>query len=304
MNAAQAMEVLSGPIPTLRTPYLRDGRIDYASLRRMIDFDIDAGAKALVLTAGDSHYEAMSDAQISDVTKTVAERLDGRAAFVAADRCFDTRQAVEFAIWCRELGVDVLMVKPPDWARSCTPETLAEHYAAVARELPVMLVTNVFIPRGHAFGMDTIARTLDACDRVVAIKDDMGARFAQELAARFSDRCAIWAGGRKQNHLNMAPLGAHGYLSTFLTFQPEVAHRYWDAWQSGHIDQAADVVRTVDIPFFNLACSMRGGFDAAIHGVMEIFGLAERWRPKPYVSLSDAEMDDLKNGLNSLGLIK
>lgn len=302
MNAEDAKAILTGPIPTLRTPFDRAGEIDFASLRRMIDFDIDAGANVLVLTAGDSHYEALGDARIMEVTRAVVEHARGRVPIVAADRRFATPQAVGFARECRAMGVDMLMVLPPDWGNSCMPSSLADHYAAIAREIPVMLVTNIFIRRGAAFGMDTIARALDASEGVVAIKDDMGGLFAQQLAARFSGRCAIWAGGRKQNHMNMAPFGAHGYLSTFLTFRPDIAHRYWNAWREGRLAEAVAVVRDIDMPFFDFITAHRGGFDAALHGILETHGLAERWRPLPYASLDDAEMERLRAWLAERGL--
>ena len=53
---------LTGPIASVRTPFDREGDIDFSALRRIIDFDIEAGSKAVVLTAGDSHYFALSDA--------------------------------------------------------------------------------------------------------------------------------------------------------------------------------------------------------------------------------------------------
>ncbi len=298
-----AKTLLTGPIPTLRTPFLKDESIDFESLERMIDFDIAAGARVLVLTAGDSHYEILSDEEIGEVTRAVVKHVGGRVPVVAADRRYSTRQAVAFARECRELGVSMLMVLPPDWGTSCSPDTLAEHYAAVANELPVMLVTNLFIPRGHAFAMEAVERALEASPGVVAIKDDMGGRTAQELCARFGERCAIWAGGRKQNHLLMAPFGACGYLSTFLTFKPEIAYRYWSAWEAGRMGEAVEIIRDVDMPFFDLITRSRGGFDAAIHGIYELYGLAQRWRPAPYVSLNDVEMEALREGLGEIGLL-
>lgn len=303
MNFSEACEAFSGPIPTLRTPYRRDGTIDFDSLRHMIDFDLGAGARSIVLTAGDSHLQAMSDREVREVTRAVSQHVNGRAVVTAADSAFDTKQAVAFAESCRDAGVDVLMVKPPDWAKSCTPETLAAHYAEIARRIPVMLVTNVFIARGEAFGLEALSRTLDTTDGVVAIKDDMGGAFARKLAARFSSRCAIWAGGQKQNHLNMAPYGAHGYLSTFLTFKPDVAHAYWSAWESKDLAAATAVVRDIDMPFFDFIQSSPGGFDAALHGVLELYGLAERWRPRPYYSLDDDELAALKDFLQQMHLL-
>ena len=40
MTPDDAKKILTGPIPTLRTPFTRDGEVDEESLPRMIDFDI------------------------------------------------------------------------------------------------------------------------------------------------------------------------------------------------------------------------------------------------------------------------
>jgi len=48
--------------------------------------------------------------------------------------------------------------------------------------------------------------------------------------------------------------------------------------------------------------SARGSLDAAIHGMLELFGIAPRWRRKPYHSCTDAEIDQLAAFLNQLGI--
>lgn len=302
-SKAEIREALTGPIPTIRTPYLETGEIDYKGLNTAIDFDLQAGARAIVLTAGDSHLIAMSDQEIAEVTKATVKRARGRALVVAADRYYDTKQSIAFAKYCAELGADVLMVLPPNWCASATPETLAGHYAAVAHHIPVMLVTNVFIPHGIPFGLETVKRTLGRTDNLVAIKDDMCGEFARKLALLAHERCAIWAGGQKQTHMDMAPYGGVGYLSTFLTFKPEVAHSYWNAWKAGNLKEAAGVIRDIDMPFFDFIAGFPGGFDAAMHGILELYGIAKRWRPKPYHSLTNAEMERLADFFKSQKLL-
>lgn len=304
MTHSEACAILSGPIPTLRTPYDKHGNIDYRALYTCIDFDIQAKANVIVITAGDSHLEAMSDAEIFDLTQNVVTHVNKRVAIVASDRSFDTKQAHAFAQTCRQLGVDMLMVKPPDWGQSTTPQTLAQHYAHIAQEIPVMIVTNVFMRKDPAFGLETIQRALDLSPHIVAIKDDIGGDFAQDLTARFHQQCAIWAGGQKKNHQHIALHGAHGYLSTFLTFKPEIAHHYWQAHQANNTSEITHIIEAIDKPFFDFIIShINGGFDAALHGILEIFGLAKRWRPKPYHSLMDQELDALKNFLIQLKVI-
>ena len=45
---------------------------------------------------------------------------------------------------------------------------------------------------------------------------------------------------------------------------------------------------------------LAGGFDAGFHGVLEICGIAKRWRRPPYYSLSDEEIERLAAFLRGL----
>src|SRR5258706_3949067 len=162
---------LTGTIFSICTPFFRDGSIDYVGLSQQIDWIIAAGAGTVLLTAGDSHYIILSDQEIADVTRAVIEHTAKRALVVVAARTYGTPQAIEFAKFARGLGADVFMVLPPDWGSSSTPETLTEHYASVAEHIPVMLVTNVFIPRGLEFGLRTLRLCLDQVVDLVEIND-------------------------------------------------------------------------------------------------------------------------------------
>ena len=143
---------------------------------------------------------------------------------VTADRRYNTRQAVAFAQYTAQIGADVHMVLPPEWAHACTPETLCEHYAQVAEHIPVMVVTGVFITRGEAFALETLKLVLDRVPNVVAIKDDMLGPFARKMTLLLRDRWAVFSGGQKQNHMDLHPYGCHGFMSTFLSFKPEVTN--------------------------------------------------------------------------------
>ena len=179
-----------------------------------------------------------------------------------------------------------------DWARSCTHDTFVEHYAAVAQHIPVMLVTNVFAPR-QALGLEVLRTLRDQVEGIVAIKDDVGGQFARKMCLAVHDRWAVFAGGQKQNHLDLVPYGCDGYLSTFIQFRPDIAQDYWTATQTGDWQRAKEIIQVYDMPYFDFVLPLPGGFDAGIHGVLELFGIAQRWRRKPYYTLNDEEMERL-----------
>lgn len=300
MDREAIRDALTGPVVSVRTPFSRDGSIDFQGLRSSIDFYISAGSKTMLLTYGDSLFSLLTDQEVAEVTRVTAQHTAGRAMVVAADRIWATPKTVEFAQYAREVGADLLMVLPPDWAGSCTPHTLADHYAAVAQHAPVMIVTNVFSARGATFGLETLKVLLGRVEGIVAVKDDVCGEFARRMALMVRDHWAVLSGGQKQNHLDIHPYGCDGYLSTFISFMPEVAHAYWQTIESGNLAAAVEIIRKIDMPFFDYLMRLAGGFDAGIHGALEIFGIAQRWRRPPYYNLDDEEMAGLSDFLRRL----
>jgi len=291
---------LSGPCPSVRTPFTRDGDLDDDALCRQLDRFLRAGARCVILTAGDSLYTVLSDAEVERLTRRVVEYIDRRAMVVAASQPWPTAGAVGFARRCRDIGADMLMVLPPDWGASCTVESLEAHYRAAAEYLPVMAVTNFLISRPMPFRLALVEALLSRAPGIQAFKDDVGGEFARRLCLMAHRSRAVIAGGQKQNHLNMWPCGVDGYFSLFMTLRPEVAQVYWRSIRSGQIERARAIVHELDMPLFDYAIGHRGGFSAVIHGAMELTGLGSRYRRAPYHNLDEAEMDRLKVFLETL----
>lgn len=291
---------LSGPWPSIRTLFTDQGDIDFDAMRRHLDFMIErAKARAVVLTWGDSLYSLLTDEEIAQVTKVVVQHVNERAFVVAADNSWWTGKTVEFAEYCIDVGADMLMVMPPDWAHSTTVESLVTHYRAASERIPVMLVTNYLGKRGAAFGLEVIKRLCDEVPGVMALKDDVCGAFIRKVCLLAHDHWALSAGGQKQNHMNMVPYGVGGYLSTCMTFKPEISCRYWNAIQADDLTTASAVIRDYDMPLFDYLIATEGSFDAAIHGIFELFGFAKRSRRPPYHSLTDEQMRDLAEFLEA-----
>jgi dihydrodipicolinate synthase/N-acetylneuraminate lyase len=294
VSREEVRAALTGPVTSVKIPFLRDGSIDFTGLRTYIEFVLGAGSRSLILTYGDSLYSVLSDREVEEVTRSVIESAAGRALIVAADRMWATPQAVQFATYAREAGAHLVMTLPPTWANSPTPRDFVEHYAAVAEEMPVMIVTAALATYPMSQRLEVIERTRDEVDGVLAIKDDVTGSFARRMSVLVYERWAVISGGLKENHLSHLPYGCDGYFSTFMNFRPEVAHAYWRAVQGHDWAAVRRIIGEIEMPWFDLITGLPGGFDAGIHGTLELFGICGRWRRMPYHTLSDAEMEPLK----------
>lgn len=284
---------LSGPITAVHPPFHSDGTLDMVGLRREIDHNIEAGSGVMLLTYGDSLHSLATDQEVADVLKVVIDQTRRRAMVVAADRQWWTGKEIEFADFARDARADVLMVLPPHWGGSVTHDSLVDHYRAVSEHIPVMLVTALFYAN-QPLGLRVIKTLVDQVPGIVAIKDDVVGEFARKMALSVHDRWAILSGGLKENHLDLHPYGADGYMSTYLHFIPRIAHAYWRAIEQGDVHRAARVIGEFDNPWFAFAQAVPGGFDAMYPGAQEVFGIAGRWRRPPYHSLTDDEMERLR----------
>ncbi len=301
----EARRAFTGPIASVCTPFREDGAIDYEGLRTFVDFVIAAGSKAVVLTSGDSLYTILTDDEVAELTKVVVECTAGRALVVAADRQWATGKELQFAKYVRDAGADVLMVMPPDWANSCTEESMTDHYAAVAKEIPVMVVTNVFTNRPVDFTLRTLNMFYDRSDGFVGIKDDLGSRLIMSLGLEFHDRVPIFSSNARTKHdyLAASPCGCDGFLSNFIMFRPDISRRFWEAARSGKKSEALRITEEYEAPFVQVLSQLEGGMDAGIHGTLELFGIAQRWRRKPYASLGDADMEKLRHFFKTKSLL-
>ncbi len=292
---------LTGPIMSLNTPFNLDGTIDYPSVRRIIDFTIAGGSKVVILTMGDGLFTLLTDQEVAELTKFVADHVAGRAMVVAADRMWWTGKTVEFAKYCGEIKADMLMVQPPDWAGSCTVDTVVEHYAAIAKHIPLMLVTAFLEKWPLPRAVELLEKLRDRVPNLLAVKDDICGELGRRLGLIGQNRWAMFTSGNKRVVLANRPYGYDGYMSTFISFKPEIAQDFWKAIVKNDEAKTLKIINEVDIPLWDFMEPSVGSFDAVVHGMLELRGLSKRWRRAPYYSLNDREMETLAHFLKTKG---
>jgi len=288
----QVIEMLEGPVNSIPTTFLRDGRLDWRGIAGVIETGIAGGSGVSLLTFGDSQLESLSDDETAELTKFLVEQVRGRALTVAATRRWWTGKAVEFARFCKDAGADALMVLPPQQA--AVPEGLIAHYRAVAEVMPLMLVG---APR-----YEVLDGLLDA-PSICCFKEDGTEAYAIQTMQRYAGRWKFMTGGTLWRHCTQRPYGCRAFFCCYSSFCPRVAKRYWDAVRAGDEATVSDVLNRVDIPFFALDAEFAGGIQAVWRAALELKGIASRWLRPPMVSVSDADMDRLKGRLRGLGLV-
>jgi 4-hydroxy-tetrahydrodipicolinate synthase len=155
----------------LATPF-RDGRIDEASLRRLVDFTLDGGSDGLVPCGTTGESPTLSPDERQRVIAVVVEQTRGRALVVAGGPGNDTASSVDAARRAKSAGaVGVLAVTP--YYNKPSQEGHVRHLAAIAEVGLPVLAYNV----PSRTGADLLPETLGRLHRekiIVAVKEATG----------------------------------------------------------------------------------------------------------------------------------
>lgn len=128
----------AGIFHVVATPFGEDGTLDVDGLPGLVAHALEAGVSGLTVLgiAGEAHR--LTDDERREVVRATVKAVGGRIPVVAGVSASGTHLATAFARMAHDEGADALMVAPPAGARG--PETVAEHYGAVAAAVAVPLV--------------------------------------------------------------------------------------------------------------------------------------------------------------------
>lgn len=298
-DVAAVRNALHCPVPSVTPQFFKDGEIDWKSLENVLENCIAGGAKSLLVTMGDSLLTILTDQEIMELNRFVTKVAEKRAMVIACSGFWSHKQMLEYAEACKGYGCDLVIPFYPDWAQSLGTAELTQCYREIGDIMPVMLLTNLCNGRGIPF---KVYEDLTPADGIVALKDDVAAPYGKTALAITRDKFAFLQGGRAFNYMDVEPFGADGYLSVYSRVYPELSNRWWNAYHSGDVKTAVEMVERYDSAFFALAAANGMHFSAAIQGMYEIAGLGSRWRRAPYSSLTDAQMEILRQFLAERGL--
>ncbi|MEE0399719.1 MAG: dihydrodipicolinate synthase family protein, partial [Christensenellales bacterium] len=121
------MSIFKGCATALVTPF-SDSGVDYDSLGRLIDFQIENDVSALVILGTTGEAATMSEDEKIDVVKFSVKAADGRVPVIVGSGSNDTKSAVRLSRLFSSLGADALLVVTPFYNK-CTQSGLVAHYS-------------------------------------------------------------------------------------------------------------------------------------------------------------------------------
>jgi 4-hydroxy-tetrahydrodipicolinate synthase len=165
---------LPGNVVPPVTPFDANGNVDYAALRREIDWLIPSSRPAAVCVAGveAQEYQYLSDAARRELVRETIAAVDGRVPALVGISHASFRRSIELAAYAHELGasaVQVLLPNRPSGGAATTAEIVA-YFELIARESPLPVVAYHNQGPGADLGVPAVMEVL-AIEGVVGLKE-------------------------------------------------------------------------------------------------------------------------------------
>lgn len=222
---------LKGSITALVTPF-RDGTVDEAAFRRLVERQIAGGTHALVPCGTTGESVTLSQDEHRRVVELCVEAAAGRVPVIAGAGANDTRKAVELVRIAQAAGADAALVVTPYYNRPSQGGLIA-HYAIVAdaSDLPIVLY-DVPSRTGVTMSVETVA-TVAGRSTVVGIKDAVGDMIRPTLMRAACGPDFILLTGDDPSALGYMAHGGQGCISVTSNVAPEACAAFQNACLAG-----------------------------------------------------------------------
>ena len=213
------------------TPFTSD-TVDYAALRRLLDFQLDRGVDAIIVCGTTGEAATMSYAERTRTIETVVRHVDGRVPVIAGTGANSTETAITLSKDAVLAGVDGLLVVTPFYNKA-TQRGLVRHYETIAGAVtrPVILY-DVPSRTGVKCAPETYAKLAEH-PNIIGVKEASG-DFAQIQRTR--ELCPadfyIWSGNDDETAPIML-LGGSGVISVAANVVPREMVRLTHACLEG-----------------------------------------------------------------------
>ncbi len=165
---------LKGMGVALVTPFNDDGSVDYQSLMRLVEYQIQNGVDFLCVLGTTAETPTLTAVEKKKIKQMVVERVNGRVPILLGVGSNSTQSVIDTLQNDDMTGVDAVLVVVPYYNKP-SQEGIYQHYKAVASatKLPIVLY-NVPGRTGVNMTAETTLRLARDFDNIIAIKEASG----------------------------------------------------------------------------------------------------------------------------------
>jgi 4-hydroxy-tetrahydrodipicolinate synthase len=232
--------MFAGSIVAIVTPF-KDDQVDFASLKRLVDWHIAEGTQGLVPCGTTGESATFTHDEQHRVINEVVQIAAGRIPVIAGAGSNNTKEAVSLAKAAERLGANGILTITPYYNKP-TQEGLYQHFKAVRESCTLPMVLYNVPGRTGVNLLPETTKRVQALGNLAGVKESTGN--CEQVQEMIDLGIPVICGDDHYTFPFMA-LGAVGAISVVGNFAPRLARQLTDACAAGDLPRARKLHSTM-----------------------------------------------------------
>lgn len=291
--------IFTGAATAIVTPF-KDGKVDYESYERLLEWQIAEGISAIVTAGTTGEGSTLTDDEHKEIIKFTVDKVAGRVPVIAGTGSNDTAYAIELTKYACEAGADAMLVVTPYYNKATQKGLIASFTAIADASTKPIILYNVPSRTGCNILPETAA-VLAEHPNIVAIKEASG-NISQiaKLAHLTKGKLDIYSGNDDQI-VPVMSLGGKGVISVMSNILPHQTHEICRLCLENDFKSAAELALKYNEIANKLFIDVN---PVPVKEAMNMMGMIVGPCRLPLYELSEGDRQALKEAMVRMGLVK
>ena len=256
----QEMAIIRGIWPVLCTPFMRDGGIDRAAMRRVARFACDAGVDGVVFPGFASEVDELSPAERIELLEIVLDEVRGGLPVIAGASAPTLSDVIARVAEVARMGIHVVMIQAPKSIGS-DAGAVRSFYNSIALSCPdtTIILQNAPAPRGSDLSPAAVLAVAQDVEAIRYVKEETipsGPPISAIREGAPAHLAGVMGGGGARFVVDEFLRGACGAMPAVELADAHV--RMWRALEAGREAEARDLYeRTLPLLMIQSHARMR-----------------------------------------------
>lgn len=291
--------IFKGAGVALITPMKNDGSVDYETLEKLIEFQIENKTDAIISCGTTGESATLSQSEHKKVIEFTINKVNGRIPVIAGSGSNNTSTALELSKEAESLGADGLLIVTPYYNKT-SQSGLIKHYLHIADRVscPIILY-NVPSRTGVNIAPETYLE-LSKHQNIVAAKEANGNISSLAKSISLCGKNLNFYSGNDDQIVPILSLGGIGVISVFSNVCPRECHEIVENYLNGNCKESLNL----QLKYLNLIENLFYDVNPVpVKEAMNLMGFSCGNCRLPLGNLSESNLENLKNEMKKLNLI-
>ena len=295
--------LIKGSITALVTPMNEKGDLDYDSLEKLINYQINSGISGLVAVGTTGESATIDFKDHIKLIEFFVKVNKGRVHIIAGTGANSTEEALHLTKEAKSAGADAALLVSPYYNKP-PQEGIYYHHMKIADEVDIpQILYNVPSRTASFIEPETVLR-LSSHKNIIGIKDATGdmknhSEVLKLCKEEIENNNFLLYSGDDFSSLEFLKNGGHGTISVTSNIVPDIVSEICKVIDTNY-SKAKELDDSLKVLNKNLFCESN---PIPVKWALYKMGLIKRGIRLPLIELNDSFKEPLENSLKKLNLI-